>query len=198
MFLGELFGDIDIYLFDQLLKGRLPEGISILDAGCGEGRNLTYFRQRDYRIWAVDENRESLLRSRVRQRATLACRGLLQQARIERLPYRSHSFDCVLSSAVLHFAHHRQHFLDMLQEMWRVLKKGGIFWARLASRTALPEARPAGGGKFRLPDGSLRYLVEERELMDLSQRLDGELLDPIKTTRVQGLRSMATWCLRKR
>jgi 2-polyprenyl-3-methyl-5-hydroxy-6-metoxy-1,4-benzoquinol methylase len=36
------FGDIDIYVFDQLLRGRITEGMRVLDAGCGGGRNIVY------------------------------------------------------------------------------------------------------------------------------------------------------------
>ena len=35
--LPALFGQIDIYLFDQLLRGRIPPGARICDAGCGSG-----------------------------------------------------------------------------------------------------------------------------------------------------------------
>jgi len=35
--LQEQFGQIDIYLFDQILKGRIAPGMRILDAGCGSG-----------------------------------------------------------------------------------------------------------------------------------------------------------------
>lgn len=37
--LRDRFGAIDIYLFDQLLRGRIRPGMRILDAGCGNGRN---------------------------------------------------------------------------------------------------------------------------------------------------------------
>jgi tellurite methyltransferase len=40
--LQEQFGPIDIYLFDQLLKGSIQPGMRVLDAGCGSGRNLVY------------------------------------------------------------------------------------------------------------------------------------------------------------
>ena len=49
------FGGIDIYLFDQLLKGRFVPGMRILDAGCGSGRNLVYFLRSGYEVFAVDE-----------------------------------------------------------------------------------------------------------------------------------------------
>jgi len=60
MNLREHFGEIDIYLFDQLLKGRFAPGTSILDAGCGAGRNLVYFLQNGYEVYGVDQNREAV------------------------------------------------------------------------------------------------------------------------------------------
>ena len=42
MTLQDEFGNIDIYLFDQLLRARLRPGMRVLDAGCGGGRNLVY------------------------------------------------------------------------------------------------------------------------------------------------------------
>ena len=36
------FGAIDVYLFDQLLRGAIRPGMRVLDAGCGSGRNLVY------------------------------------------------------------------------------------------------------------------------------------------------------------
>ena len=42
---GELhaaFGEIDIYLFDQLLRGRFDRRRRILDAGCAPPRDSTY------------------------------------------------------------------------------------------------------------------------------------------------------------
>ena len=40
--LRSAFGEIDIYLFDQLLRGRFDARSRVLDAGCGDGRNVHY------------------------------------------------------------------------------------------------------------------------------------------------------------
>jgi tellurite methyltransferase len=56
---------------------------------------------------------------------------------------------------------------------------------------------PLGGRRFRLLDGSDRFLVDEAYLLDLTSALGGDLLDPLKTTVVQNLRCMTTWVLRK-
>src|SRR5580704_4414565 len=52
--LQEQFGQIDIYLFDQLLRGRIRPGMRVLDAGCGSGRNLVYFLREGYEVFGVD------------------------------------------------------------------------------------------------------------------------------------------------
>lgn len=117
----ELFGQIDIYLFDQLLRGRIGPGMRILDAGCGNGRNLLY-----------------------------------------------------------------------------LLQPGGLFFCRLASSIGLEgRGESLGGRRYRLPDRSERYLVDEPLLLELTRDLGGVLLDPLKTTVVQGQRRMTTWVVRK-
>ena len=54
--LHEQFGDIDIYLFDQLQRGRFDARRRVLDAGCGGGRNLPYFLAHGFEVYAIDED----------------------------------------------------------------------------------------------------------------------------------------------
>jgi tellurite methyltransferase len=57
---------------------------------------------------------------------------------------------------------------------------------RLPSSIGIEEqVHVVNGRRCRLPDGSERYLVDERLLMALTGQLRGELLDPLKTTIVQ-------------
>jgi tellurite methyltransferase len=192
------FGHIDIYLFDQLLRGRIRPGMRVLDAGCGTGRNLVYLLREGFAVWATD--RDALAVAEVRSLAASLGHPLaddrLAVAPVERLPFADASFDAVLSSAVLHFARDDAHFDAMVDEMWRVLAPGGLLFARLASSIGLaPPATPLGDGRFRLPDGSDRYLVDEARLMAATTRLGATLLDPLKTTVVQGQRCMTTWVI---
>jgi ubiquinone/menaquinone biosynthesis C-methylase UbiE len=196
----EQFGEIDIYLFDQLLKGRLSPGMSILDAGCGGGRNLVYFLRNGYEVYGVDQNREAIAQARQfasRLRPSLPSANFVV-TNVEEMPFPNESFDAVISSAVLHFARDERHFMRMLFEMWRVLKPGGLFFARLASSIGIEKLiKQLEGRRFLLPDGSERFLVDEEMLTSATNKLGAEWLDPLKTTNVQNLRCMTTWVLRR-
>ena len=103
-----------------------------------------------------------------------------------------------MASAVLHFARDPRHFEAMLGQMWRVLRPGGVFFARLASSIGIAaEVVALGDGRYRLPDGSDRFLVDAPAIDAWTARLGGKLLDPIKTTVVDGQRAMTTWVARR-
>jgi SAM-dependent methyltransferase len=194
------FGDIDIYVFDQLLRGRIVPGMRVLDAGCGDGRNLVYLLQAGYDVFGVDANPTSIDRVR-RLASTLAPQlptGNFRVESIEQMTFPDSFADVVLSSAVLHFAHDDAEFSAMLHGTWRVLRPGGMLVCRLASSIGIEQQiRVLNGRRCLLPDGSERYLVDERLLMALTEDMGGELLDPLKTTIVQNQRSMTTWIVRK-
>lgn len=200
MDLHEQFGDIDIYLFDQLLKGRIKPPMSLLDAGCGDGRNLIYFLRRHFDVWAVDSNPQSIQQVRIlasRLAPNLPSEHFLS-ADVAEMPFPSEKFDLVISSAVLHFANDEQHFNGMLDEMWRVLKTGGMLFARLASSIGIEELiKPTEIGRYLLPDGTERFLVNEEMLAAASERLNARRVEPLKTTNVENLRCMTTWVVRK-
>lgn len=200
MHLHDLLGDIDIYLLDQLLKGRIAPGMAVLDAGCGGGRNLVYLLREGYEVCGVDGNPEAVrqVRQLAAELAPALPRESFQVADLETIPFPDARFDVVLCSAVLHFARDEAHFDRMLDEMWRVLRPGGLFFARLASTIGLEgRVRPLQGRWFLVPDGSERFLVDAEMLRAATARLGGVWLDPLKTTLVEDLRSMSTWVLRK-
>jgi tellurite methyltransferase len=246
--LQEWFGGIDIYLFDQLLKGRIVPGMRVLDAGCGAGRNLVYFLRSGYEVFGVDESGPQIAQMR-QMAAALAPHlpgenfwvGSVERLSADFADYTerksnhqsaiknqlsaigkdppayaggtdkteskgplvnaggSDSFDVVLSSAVLHFARDEDQWQAMVNAMWRVLKPGGMLFARLASTIGVEDQiKLIEGRRYRLPDGSDRFLVDAEMLQRVTAALGGEFLEPIKTTVVQNMRAMTTWVLRKK
>jgi tellurite methyltransferase len=195
--LHEQFGPIDIYLFDQLLRGRIQPGMRILDAGCGGGRNLVYFLREGYEVFGADADPQSI--DAVRRLAPNLSPANFRLERIEEMSFPDAFADVVLSSAVLHFARDDDHFRAMLRGTWRVLKPGGLLFCRLASSIGMEgQVTRKAGRRFLLPDGSERYLVDEELLCSLTEELGGLLIDPLKTTVVQNQRCMTTWILRKK
>lgn len=198
--LHEQFGQIDIYLFDQLLRSRIVPGMRVLDAGCGAGRNLVYLLQAGFEVFGADVDAGSIaeVRSLAARLAPALPADNFRVESLEGLTFPSQFADIVICSAVLHFALDDAGFNAMLRGCWRVLKPGGLFFCRLASTIGLDgRGEPLGGRRYRLPDGSERYLVDEPLLLALTRELGGELADPLKTTVVQGQRCMTTWVVRK-
>jgi SAM-dependent methyltransferase len=202
--LSEQFGQMDIYLFDQLLRGRITPGMCILDAGCGAGRNLVYLlrnsRDDHFTIFGVDSDPKAI--AAVRRIAASLATDLppdnFRVEAIESMSFPDSRADFVISSAVLHFASDDDHFQAMLRGTWRTLKPGGLFFCRLASSIGIEsQIKQIAGRRCLLPDGSERYLVDEPLLSSLTVQLGGNLADPLKTTVVQNQRSMTTCVIRK-
>jgi len=198
--LQEQFGAIDIYLFDQLLRGRITPGMRIVDAGCGSGRNVVYLLREGYEVFGVDSDPralESLRRLAAVLAPALPAANFRVEA-VEAMSFPDGFAGAVICSAVLHFARDDAHFDAMLRETWRVLQPGGLLFCRLASSIGIEaQIQPLGGRRYWLPDGSERYLVDEPLLLRLTGELGGQLADPLKTTVVQNQRSMTTWIVRK-
>lgn len=193
------FGQIDIYVFDQILRGNIAPPMRVLDAGCGYGRNLVHLLREGCEVFALDQDAAGV--EHVRRLSESLATGLpaanFQVGPIEHMPFPDALFDVVICSSVLHFARDDDHFRAMLAELWRVLRPGGMLFTRLGSRIGM-DFEPVRGHKFIVGDGSEWFLVDEDMLMDLTEEMNAVLVDPLKTTIVQDYRCMTTWVLRKR
>ncbi len=201
--LAALVGSMDIYLLDQVLRGRIPTGARILDAGCGGGRNLEYFVRSGHPVAALDADGEAVAALRERwmdifDRDVLSTVHFLDEP-IEETSLPDAWAEVVICNAVLHFARDESHFLRMVEGCWKALRPGGMLFARLASTIGMDpdRLRPLGNGWFELPDGSERFLVDEETLLRVTTDLGGQFLDPLKTTVVANARCMTTWVIGK-
>ena len=198
--LKEIFGQIDIYLFDQILRDRIPPGSRVLDAGCGSGRNIYYLLNAGYDVSAADADPNAIsevMRLAAELNASLPPTNFRREP-VEAMSFPDESMDVVISVAVLHFALTDEQFEAMLESIFRVLKPGGLFFCRLASNIGMEfKMVQRRGRRHLLPDGTERYLVDEALLLDWTRRLGGVLADPLKTTVVQNQRCMTTWVVRK-
>jgi tellurite methyltransferase len=195
------FGDIDLYLFDQLLKGRIKPPLRMLDAGCGTGRNLPYFFRTGCDVHAADMDEDALdhVKEMVAELAPALSADHFRVEKIEAMTWPDAHFGLVICNAVLHFAEDEEHFQRMLDGLWRVTAPGGMLFMRLSSTIGI-ESRLTRleSGKYRMPTGGEWFLVNEAKLLLATERLRGELAEPLRSVNVQNLRCMTTWILRKR
>jgi len=195
----EQFGQIDIYVFDQILRGNIAPGMRVLDAGCGYGRNLVHLLREGCEVFALDADADGI--GHVRQLSESLQTGLpaenFQVGSIEQMPFPDEFADVVICSSVLHFARDDGHFRTILTELWRVLKPGGMLFCRLGSRIGMDFPR-VRGNLFKIRDGSEWFLVDQKMLLGFTEEMNGVLVDPLKTTIVQDHRCMTTWVVRKR
>jgi SAM-dependent methyltransferase len=199
MTVQEQFGQIDIYVFDQILRGNIAAGMKVLDAGCGYGRNLVYLLRVGAEVFALDADAAGIAHVKALA-AELAPRLPAENFRvgaIEKMPWADGFADVVICNSVLHFASDEEQFLAMVTELWRVLRPGGMLFCRLGSRIGM-EFERLRGQIYRIGDGSEWFLVDEAALLDMTRQMDAVLVDPLKTTVVQDYRCMTTWVVRKR
>ncbi len=195
----EQFGQIDIYVFDQILRGNILPGMRILDAGCGYGRNLVHLLREGCEVFALDADPAAV--EHVRQLSASLKTGLpsenFQAGRIEKMPFLDGFADVVLCNSVLHFSQDEAHFEAILSELWRTVKPGGLLFCRLGSRIGM-DFEEIRENIYRTGDGSEWFLVDEAMLLAETTKRKAVLVDPLKTTIVQDHRCMTTWVLRKR
>ncbi len=198
--LNRVLGNVDIYLLDQILKGRFTKEMKILDAGCGEGRNAVYFIQQNYQLFGIDPNETAIQYCRYLAKSLNPDYDAhrFQIGRLEDIPFHSEAFDAVICSAVLHFAENVDNFLEMITEIHRVLRPGGIFWFRACTAFGgiLGQSNALGGGRHLLPDGSERFLITSQDVDNL-QKIGFRFLENPKTVLVFGQREMGVFLMEK-
>ncbi|HQX97445.1 MAG TPA: class I SAM-dependent methyltransferase [Chitinophagaceae bacterium] len=196
LFTIEILGQTDIYLLDQIMKGRYNATDKIFDAGCGEGRNMHWFLQNGFAIYGTDINETAIAQLSSANLGLPAER--LQVAAVEKLPFADNYFDHIISSAVLHFANSTQHFKTMLTEMARVLKTNGSLFIRMTSDIGIENnVKLISDGVYIIPDGSKRFLLTKTLLAECMQENNLSFLEPLKTVNVDDLRCMSTLVLQK-
>lgn len=153
-------GNLDLFLLDQILKGRFDGTNSILDVGCGEGRNLRYFTKNNYNVTGIDIYDEAL------QMAKLQFRGKANFLLSDLTSFSSQEkFDVVLCINVLHHAKDQKEFLLMWKNVVDNIKPGGgAFIRTLLSEDDQPfQTDPENN--LLISKNFLQALIEENNLI---------------------------------
>jgi SAM-dependent methyltransferase len=194
----EQLGAMDIYLIDQLMKSRIIQSSKILDAGYGRGRNMEYFIRNNFNIYGIDHNPD--YKPIVIEKASSVNPDYntdrIITGKVEDMPYDSENFDFIFSIAVLHFAKSHDQFHSMLNELLRVLKPGGYLMFRMTSWHTFDLFPKNESGIITIKDGD-RYMLDIENLKIMLDKNKLKLADPIKTTNVDGHRTMTTVVIEK-
>jgi ubiquinone/menaquinone biosynthesis C-methylase UbiE len=178
------------------MKNRFDLQDNILDAGCGNGRNMHWFLRNDYKIYGIDSDNESI--ATLKKKYPLLAADRFRVCAVEKTSFQSTHFDHIICSAVLHFANNTSHFSKMLEEMVRILKPGGSLFIRMTSDIGIEDkVELIGDGVFRIPDGSIRFLLNRQLLKDCLKEFNMSFLEPLKTVNVDDIRCMSTLVLQK-
>ena len=189
-------GNTDIYLLDQIMKGRYKTTDAILDAGCGEGRNLPWFLLNNISIYGIDSNVAS--NAALKTRYPHLPGNTFLQAPLERMPFKDDYFNHIICSAVLHFAKSTDHFYGMISELVRVLTPGGSLFIRMTSNIGIEKkVGLISDGVYRIPDGSERFLLTRSLLKKIIRQHHLLFLEPLKTVNVNDERCMSTLVFQK-
>lgn len=197
--LNKYLGNIDLYLLDQILKNKIPINANILDAGCGEGRNLIYFLNNGYEVCGIDQNPDAIkmLQFIIGANYPQYSKDNFQVGQLSHLPYDDKSFEFIICSAVLHFAQSESHFWEMMDELDRVLAVKGRLFIRMTSDIGLKGHERLDNKLYQLPDGSIRFLINEGMIETLLSKFNYVKIEPIKTVIVEEKRCMTTLVFEK-
>jgi ubiquinone/menaquinone biosynthesis C-methylase UbiE len=198
--LNNELGNIDLYWLDFILKGYLPEDAKILDAGSGEGRNLTYCFKNDMDVFGIDENPEaiSFLKLIAKKYKTDDLEARFQVMKLDKVLFPDATFDVIICSAVLHFAKSATHFEAMLRELARLLKSKGKMFVRTMTDRYIPEdSLQTEEGVFQFQNGQTRFIVNADAFINQMDTLKLNLIEPFKEVVVQDRHTMGTFMLQK-
>ena len=191
--LKNLLQNIDIYLLDQILKGRITPYMHILDAGCGSGRNSKYLLNQGFNLIGIDVSSE-----KIKNLQHIFGSDTFQVGTIENLNFSDKSFQYIICNAVLHFADNTEVFYKMFSELFRVLDKNGTLFIRMTSNIGIENSvSEIEKGVYKIPDGSKRFLLTKKLLQKLEKDFHFTYVEPIKTVNVNDLRCMTTLILKK-
>jgi SAM-dependent methyltransferase len=190
--LNQELGNADLLLIDQILKGRFDPKMKILDAGCGEGRNMVYFIKNGFPIYGIDQNPEMVSMSRLIARAINKDYVVenIFTASIEENPFPDKFFDVILCINVLHFARDKEHFMQMVKSQLRVLRNGGLFYIGMESGSEMEEGKKKIAINREGATEQKRFLMNSDLLKNLLSLNLMEKSEPVWTLHLEGMVSL--------
>jgi len=126
---------------DENMRWKLkyaPTHGKILEAGCGVGQYVLYFKKLGFDIKGIDISKEAVLNANKNSEKMGFGSDLFERGDVRKLPYENNSLSYYLSMGVI------EHFVEgpdeALKEAYRVLKPGGIAYIATPTKYSLAHA----------------------------------------------------------
>lgn len=192
--LNRELGNVDLFLLDQILKGRFEKSERVLEAGCGEGRNLTYFIRNDYDVWGIDNNPLALKMLRMTGRSLHKNFDPEKfiATDITELPFPPQSFDAIICLSVLHFSSSEEAFFSAFDAIMQVLRKDGFLCLSMLSKMDQTEATISDENR---PND--RFFLTTSLYNTILQKYNLQEEEPAKTVVVKGGPTLTYLMLKK-
>lgn len=158
--INQIFGNMDLQLLDFLLKKKIQvnSGSQILDVGCGVGRNLIFFIQKNCHITGIDTNEKDIsLLNHLNESAKSSY--LVSDIRNF---HSDKKHDLIICSRVLHFAKNEKDFKEIWTNIYQLLQPDGQVYLAMDSVIDYHQAKELENGHFEFPDGKIRFALTKK------------------------------------
>lgn len=121
--------------------------VAVLEVGCGTGANLWYLAREGYDVHGIDGSEVAIARAKehlIKENLKAA----LYQGDCLNLPFADGQFNCVLDIECI-YANSFQDSLLIMEEIYRVLKPGGVFFSKTFMAGTHESALHKGYGTIR-------------------------------------------------
>ncbi len=192
--INKTLGNINLHLLDQILKGRLKEGSRILDVGCGEGRNLTYFLNHNFDVFGIDKNPAAIEMLHFIVKTKNRNPSHFQVGDMTSLPFQNGYFDLIIADAVLHFAKNEEDFESTVQEMIRVMKPSATLFISVATKEIGNEFTDK---HFPIIKIDTTFTISFQSLLSLVDKFNLNYIEPPATSFINSTIGLTTLILSK-
>ncbi|MDW3196962.1 MAG: class I SAM-dependent methyltransferase [Cytophagales bacterium] len=179
--INNFFGDMDLFLLDLLLKGRIEAG-KILDIGFGTGRNLIHFLQRpEFEVHGIESDQScvSLMQMMVASFENQHPDRFLPRSTTQ-LPYPEKFFETVICARVFHFLNDQEKWTAW-EAISKVLVPGGVLYLTSNSLVNFETRSVATkDGKHTFPDETTGYFLSSTQLDRMVKDPKFEQIEPVR------------------
>lgn len=119
-------------MVDALPTFRRYKIKSVLDLGCGAGRHSVYLANNGFDVVGVDVSGSALRMANKWVRKERLTNVAFMRGTMTNIPFGNSHFHAVISISVIHHAVKKE-VVKTIAEVYRILKKNGLFLANLAS-----------------------------------------------------------------